>query len=131
MKDRFKLGQFWSTVITLIVVYGLVKWVVPFVCSRDAHALLYGAHPCSALYLHLIFRGKASGVFSPYKKTDQRRIRCKHKDSGFGHSPACSWMAGIFNHSPKGKLANIPKNPAPVQQLPKNNGATGKTIEKP
>ena len=34
MKDRFKLGQFWSTVITLIVVYGLVKWVVPLVSRK-------------------------------------------------------------------------------------------------
>src|SRR3989304_6594722 len=104
---------------------------IPFVCAGNTHALLYGAHPCSALYLHLIFRGKTSGVFSPYKKTDQRRIRRKHKDSGFGHSPACIWLAGIFNHSPKGKLANIPKNPASIQQLSKNHGDTGKSIAQP
>ncbi|MBI4745737.1 MAG: hypothetical protein HY786_04145, partial [Deltaproteobacteria bacterium] len=32
--NRFKLGAFWNAAITLACVYGLIKWVIPFVSRR-------------------------------------------------------------------------------------------------
>jgi len=80
MKDRFKLGQFWSTVITLIVVYGLVKWVVPLVSRKitglpfplsvpGTLMLFYMALTLAALFIYISFsEERLQGFLAPIKK---------------------------------------------------------------
>ncbi|OGP07373.1 MAG: hypothetical protein A2Z89_07920 [Deltaproteobacteria bacterium GWA2_43_19] len=80
MKDRFKLGQFWSTIITLIVVYGLVKWVVPLVSRKvtglpfplsvpGTLMLFYMALTLAALFIYISFsEERLQGFLAPIKK---------------------------------------------------------------
>ena len=80
MKDRFKLGQFWSTVITLIVVYGLVKWVVPLVSRKitglpfplsvpGTLMLFYMVLTLAALFIYISFsEERLQGFLAPIKK---------------------------------------------------------------
>ncbi|MEK7803109.1 MAG: cytochrome c [Deltaproteobacteria bacterium] len=80
MKDKFKLGQFWSTVITLIVVYGIVKWVVPLVSRKitglpfplsvpGTLMLFYMALTLAALFIYISFsEERLQGFLAPIKK---------------------------------------------------------------
>ena len=80
MKDRFKLGQFWSTVITLIIVYGIVKWVVPLVSRKitglpfplsvpGTLMLFYMALTLAALFIYISFsEERLQGFLAPIKK---------------------------------------------------------------
>ncbi|MBI5049169.1 MAG: c-type cytochrome [Deltaproteobacteria bacterium] len=34
MKNGTKLGAFWSTIITLIVVYGIIEWIIPLISRK-------------------------------------------------------------------------------------------------
>lgn len=80
MKDRFKLGQFWNAVITLIVVYGIVKWVVPLVSRKitglpfplsvpGTLMLFYMALTLAALFIYISFsEERLQGFLAPIKK---------------------------------------------------------------
>ena len=80
MKDRFKIGQFWSTVITLIIVYGIVKWVVPLVSRKitglpfplsvpGTLMLFYMALTLAALFIYISFsEERLQGFLAPIKK---------------------------------------------------------------
>ena len=80
MKDRFKLGQFWSTVITLIIVYGIVKWVVPLVSRKitglpfplsvpGTLMIFYMALTLAALFIYISFsEERLQGFLAPIKK---------------------------------------------------------------
>lgn len=80
MKDRFKLGHFWNAVITLIVVYGIVKWVVPLVSRKitglpfplsvpGTLMLFYMALTLAALFIYISFsEERLQGFLAPIKK---------------------------------------------------------------
>lgn len=80
MKIGFKLGQFWNAVITLIVVYGLVKWVVPLVSRKitglpfplsvpGTLMIFYMALTLAALFIYISFsEERLQGFLAPIKK---------------------------------------------------------------
>src|SRR3990167_10192160 len=76
----FKLGQFWNAIITLIVVYGIVKWVVPLVSRKitglpfplsvpGTLMLFYMALTLAALFIYISFsEERLQGFLAPIKK---------------------------------------------------------------
>lgn len=74
------LGQFWNAVITLIVVYGIVKWVVPLVSRKitglpfplsvpGTLMLFYMALTLAALFIYISFsEERLQGFLAPIKK---------------------------------------------------------------
>ena len=73
-KQGNKLGAFWNTVITLIIVYALIKWGIPLVSRKitglpfplsvpGTLMLFYMALVIFApLHLHLLLRRKNKGI---------------------------------------------------------------------
>lgn len=80
MKIGFKLGHFWNAIITLIVVYGIVKWVVPLVSRKitglpfplsvpGTLMLFYMALTLAALFIYISFsEERLQGFLAPIKK---------------------------------------------------------------
>lgn len=64
----FKLGQFWNTVITLVVVYGLIKWGIPL-ASRNITGLPFPLSvPGTLMLFYMILTLIALGIYISFSE---------------------------------------------------------------
>ena len=125
----FRINRFWSIVLTVVVVYALVKWGIP-AASRQITTLpfplsvpgtlmfIYMMLTVVALFLLVTFSDEYLNEFlDPIKKLLQGRIREDIAGRGPGGRPFDRRLAGLFPDRSPNRVAVVAPYPAPVFEL--------------
>ena len=143
-KGGNKLGAFWSTAITLIIIYVIIKWGVPLISRKitglpfplsvpGTLMLFYMVLVIFALYIYISFSEERIKEFpEPIKKLLLGEYGAKARTTvTLTIVPLNNRLSGLFSNSSKNKLANIPSHTTSIKRLSKGHGGIAKPIKKP